>query len=323
MCKVCFYALIVEVITIRQNVIKYVDEFYVYLGGIFTDCGDMSRVLEIHAREKMKHLNKLSIFLNTNKDYPFYVKRKVVTAAFNSAIMYGAESWIGANIKPVETMYLSAIKQLLSVRTTTPNNTCLIECNMPPLHALLAQKQFNFLESAIEKRINMEDEDPFMFVWSLLKRYHMPLSQKVDNILQQSDHVNKSMNDLMRTVSTSERTKSVLYCRLNPGLVTHSVYISRELIPEPYRISFTRLRLTSHNLKSETGRWSRIPADRRLCPCGSIQDEEHVIMQCPKTQPLRDDMSEPPVFPNIFQRSDLEAMKYLHEVLNYNYSESQ
>ena len=61
---------------------------------------------------------------------------------------------------------------------------CLIECNMPPLNALLAQKQYNFLQSALEKRINMEDEDPFMFVWSLLKRYHMPLSQKVDSILK-------------------------------------------------------------------------------------------------------------------------------------------
>ena len=168
-------------------------------------------------------------------------------------------------------MYLSAIKQLLSVRTTTPNATCLIECNMPPLNALLAQKQYNFLESALEKRINMEDEDPFMFVWSLLRQYHVPLSQKVDSILQQPDHVNKGMNDLMRTVSTSDRTKSVLYCRLNPGLETHSVYISRTLTPEPYRVSFTRLRLTSHNLKSETGRWSRIPADRRLCPFNSIQ----------------------------------------------------
>ena len=44
-------------------------------------------------------------------------------------------------------------------------------------------------------------------------------------------------------------------------------------------------------------------------------------MRCPKTQALRDDMSDPPVFPDILQRSDLEAMKYLHKVLNLNYSE--
>ena len=159
---------------------------------------------------------------------------------------------MGANIKPVETMYLSAIKQLLGVRTTTPNATCLIECDMPPLSALLAQKQSNFLVSIIEKRVNMENEDPFMFVWSLLKRYNRPLSQKVDNILQQSDHIIKSMRDLKRTVSTSQRTKSVLYCRLNPDLITHPVYNTRMIIPEHYRISFTRLRLTSHNLTRGT-----------------------------------------------------------------------
>ena len=311
-----------EIIKIRENTIKYCEEFYLYLGGIFTDCGDISTVLEIHAREKMKHLNKLTIFLGTNKDYPFYVKRKVVTAAFNSAIMYGAESWIGANIRPVETMYLSAIKQLLGVRTTTPNATSLLECNMPPLNALLAQKQYNFFKKALDKRVDMENEDPFMFVWSLLKRYNNPHAQKVNIILQDSDHIEKSMTDLRRTVSSSDRTKSILYSKLNPDFITHPVYSTRLLIPELYRMSFTRLKLSSHNLRCETGRWSRIPPERRLCPCGNVQNEEHVIMSCPKTQPLRSALSNPPNFPGIFQRQDIESMKYIHEVLNFDYNEA-
>ena len=308
-------------IQIRGNIIDYVEEFYVYLGGIFTDCGDMNSVLEIHAREKMKHLNKLTIFLSTNKDYPFYVKRKVVTAAFNSAIMYGAESWIGANTKPVEVMYLSAIKQLLSVRTTTPNFTCLLECNLPPLNALLAQKQYNFFKTAIEKRSDIANEDPFMFVWSLLKRFNIPLAQKVDAVLEFPDHVERGIAELKRRISASDRTKSVLYSRLNPEFVTHPVYCSRLLIPETYRISFTRLRLTSHNLRSETGRWSRLPAERRLCPCGGIQDEEHIIMSCPKTHALRTALSDPPIFPDILHKSDIESFKYIHEVLNFDYNE--
>ena len=309
-----------EAIRIRENMIKYVDEFYLYLGGIFTDCGDMSTVLAIHAREKMKQLNKLTIFLHTNKDYPFYVKRKVVTAAFNSAIMYGAESWIGANIKPVETMYLSAIKQLLSVRTSTPNFTCLIECDMPPLNSLLAQKQYNFLKSALEKRSDMLDEDPFMFVWSLLKRFNEPLALKVDKILEYSDHVERGLAEIKRRVSTSDRTKSKIYSRINQDFMTHPVYYSRQLIPETYRMSFTRLRLTSHNLRSETGRWSRLPADRRLCPCGGVQDEEHIIMLCPKTHTLRTALSHPPVFPDILHRNDFESFKYIHEVLTFDYN---
>ena len=98
--------------------------------------------------------------------------------------MYGAESWIGANLKPVETIYLSAIKQLLSVRTSTPNVTCLIECNMPPLSSLLAQKQYNFLASAIEKRVNMENEEK---IWR--KQYSGTLAKCSKFKFNLGDHV--------------------------------------------------------------------------------------------------------------------------------------
>ena len=47
--------------------------------------------------------------------------------------------------------------------------------------------------------------------------------------------------------------------------------------------------LSSHSLKVETGRWSRIPKDDRLCGCGeAIQDEEHVLLRCPKTDFARE-----------------------------------
>ena len=37
------------------------------------------------------------MFLNTNKDMPFIAKRKVAEAAFNAALLYGCESWVGGN----------------------------------------------------------------------------------------------------------------------------------------------------------------------------------------------------------------------------------
>ena len=51
-------------------------------------------------------------------------------------------------------------------------------------------------------------------------------------------------------------------------------------IPEFVRIYITRLRLSSHTLKIETGRWSRIPRDSRLCDCQKIQTESHIIEDC-------------------------------------------
>ena len=91
---------------------------------------------------------------------------------------------------------------------------------------------------------------------------------------------------MYQRLNMSNRSKFIVYRNINPSYSVHSVYCSRNslLIPEVYRISFSRLRLSSHRLRIETGRWSRIPRDRRLCPCGQIQDEEHVLAHCQITQ---------------------------------------
>ena len=52
-------------------------------------------------------------------------------------------------------------------------------------------------------------------------------------------------------------------------------------------IATSRLRLGSHSLRVETGRWSRTPRENRLCICGNVQDEIHVLLHCPLTHHLR------------------------------------
>ena len=41
-------------------------------------------------------------------------------------------------------------------------------------------------------------------------------------------------------------------------------------------------------MKVETGRWSRTPREERLCECGEIQDEKHIVFFCNKTNDLRE-----------------------------------
>jgi len=60
------------------------------------------------------------------------------------------------------------------------------------------------------------------------------------------------------------------------------MYVGKVLgIPDRDRVYAIRLRLSSHKLAIEMGRWSRIPREDRLCPCGVIQTEQHVICHCP------------------------------------------
>ena len=86
-----------------------------------------------------------------------------------------------------------------------------------------------------------------------------------------------------------EKTKLRLYLTMNPELDVHPLYKTTSdndsIIEDNLRMAFTRVRLCSHRLRSETGRWNRVPSDQRFCPhCGgtSIQNEEH-LFQCPAT----------------------------------------
>ena len=76
---------------------------------------------------------------------------------------------------------------------------------------------------------------------------------------------------------------------LNPFLDSHPVYTTNVFIPDYQRISLSRIRLMSHNLKIETGRWSRIPRERRVCQCdgSQLQTEAHVLIYCPLTDSIR------------------------------------
>ena len=98
---------------------------------------------------------------------------------------------------------------------------------------------------------------------------------------------------LKSSLSNSESTKRTLYCNtMNPGLETHDIYLKRCVINETYRIAFTRFRVSSHSLAIETGRWNRrgrgrLPIEERLCMCGQVQTENHVVSECTISQHIR------------------------------------
>ncbi len=91
---------------------------------------------------------------------------------------------------------------------------------------------------------------------------------------------------LLRPSSTKMNT----YCTLNPELTVHGVYNTARYIPDHLRIAFSQFRLTAHHLKVETGRWSRKPREKRLCSCNinAIQNEDHVIFNCPLSKSVRE-----------------------------------
>ena len=97
---------------------------------------------------------------------PIAVKLKVLNAAFMSAIMYGCETWINIDLKPIQTLYYGAIKAALNVRLTTCNELSALEVGLPSLADYVKQKQNIFMCRALNEGRSTHD-DSLMFAWNL------------------------------------------------------------------------------------------------------------------------------------------------------------
>ena len=152
----------------------------------------------------------------------------------------------------------------------------------------------------------------------IAKNWRSPMGIYLENLERdQIDNVASFKENTISKIRTSNSTRRMTYLELNADLSIHPIYNS-EQIPENCRISFTRMRLSSHYLKIETGRWSRIPRENRLCECGQVQSEIHVLLTCPLLHNLRLIFHELN-FDNIneLMKSDniIALAKYIHAVL--------
>lgn len=78
---------------------------------------------------------------------------------------------------------------------------------------------------------------------------------------------------------------------VKPALPAYLIYA----MPRKVVTSMARFRTSSHQLGVETGRWQNIARqDRRcnLCDSNAVQDEMHVLMECPALDDLRELVSD-------------------------------
>ena len=280
-----------EPIILDDNIIMYRKQ-YISLGSPFTDDGSPTSAIKIHANIKVCHVLKFISFLNKNNDVPFIVKKKIFNAALMSAVLYGCESWLNGDLKPIDKLYKWSLKQLLGVRKSTSNDACLLELGMPPLRALVRAKQRNFFSKMWLERNEMTD-DPLMLAIESVKRYNDTISRLVVDLTNSRVNDIEEAQTLLKTrIENSESNRISFYKRINPSLDVHNIYCKPTKVNEIERISWTRLRLSSHSLAIETGRWNRrgrgrLPVEERLCQCGYVQTEDHVIEVCPLSLHIR------------------------------------
>ena len=256
---------------------------YDYLGTIIS-ANTLSDQIAAQTKVKQAQALKFYSFLNKNYDAPFYVKKKVWESALTSSIMYSCETWLTNNVKSINKIYNESLKNLLGVRKSTCNDIIFVETGIPDAKTFIKNRQYNFFRKLYNS--SYYQGSYIQKVINLVKYYRTPAARYIISIENINDDIkNKFLCDVKTEIITSVSSKRVAYRNLNPELNIHAIYNSN--IAEYKRIETTRLRLISHNLRIETQRWSRIAAENRLCNCGLVQTEEHILCHCPLTENIR------------------------------------
>ena len=213
---------------------------------------------------------------------PFIYKRTVFEAAVMSSLLYSSETWLKRNTKALEKQYNRLVKCLLGVRKNTSMNLCMIEADIPPVQHLIEKKRYKFIK---RKHENIDMQQPYHFVYNLCRDANTPGFRFIERSLLWNSNENPLDNiaTYVRERMAGATKLATYITELNPSMTMHQVYRTMKFIPDYKRESFTRLRLMSHSLRIEVGRWSRTPTDQRVCQCDGqqVQTEQHVMIHCP------------------------------------------
>ena len=244
-------------------------------------------VMKLHDTSNEATVNKFTIFCASNTEMPFTVKKQVFDAAMSGALLYSTETWFTNNPKRLQAQYNKSVRSLLGVRPNTSSDLCLLESGIHPVEDIIMMRRYKFLKT----KLSVDNyEEPFTKIYELCGQVNTPGYRFLTRTLQHDPNNDPLSKIASRVTMKQDSTKFVVYKTiLNPSLSVHQVYKSNECIPDYKRQAFTRLRVMSHSLQVEKGRWSRTPPDLRLCTCENnvVQTEKHVLLSCPISRILR------------------------------------
>jgi hypothetical protein len=201
-----------------------------------------------------------------------------------STLLYNSETFGHLLPTGLEPLYYKLIKSALNVRPNTPNEIVLVESGFLPLKALVKKRQLSFFrrfkkslrDNSARKSVFeelCEDENQTIYL-----KHYIELDQMYPN---PSDIYKEALSELKRTIQEKasfpdKHYRYYIYQELNPQLLQ-----SPFLACANGADAITRFRLGSHNLPIETGRWSRVKREERLCRrCKVLGDERHLLFHC-------------------------------------------
>lgn len=298
----------------------------------------------------LKAMNILTANLRKHETKP-KTALQLFDALVSSILHYGSEIWGFSKAKNLETLHLKFCKLVLGVKQSTSNVAVYYELGRYPLYICRYVKVVKYwlkivtTENIIIKSMIQTCLDDLVTgkgnwlsrVKELLSKFGFLYIWENPHVIDHTQFISefkqRIIDDFLQISQADLRINKVLTLyknvKINFGYESYlDIILSRKL-----RIAFTKLRLSAHNLRIETGRYGRNRIDQNerlclLCNTNNVEDEFHFMFKCEVYSTLRKKYikrlysNRPSMFKllQIFQcDNSLELVnfsKYIHEALS-------
>ena len=284
---------------------------YTYLGIVFTTGGSFSEAqstLSGQAQKAIFVLNKyISKFVNVSPSLVLDLFDKLISPI----LCYASEVWGFSKADSIERIHLKFCKRLLSVKQCTQNDFVYGELGRC---SFLSKRCFSIIKYWL-KIIHCQNTKYVKIVYDMLVSDFISFPNKISWVkllydllgelgfmeawIQQNvgnEHaflslVKQRLKDTF-VQNWNSRLNDSSRARFYRNFNTFGYKFYLDIVTtEKFRYALTRLRLSSHRLEVETGRWAKpnaIPFENRLCStCQKLEDEYHFILECTRYNNLR------------------------------------
>ena len=282
---------------------------YKYLGVIFSSQGHRFKENISHLKAKSIQAiitSKTSVHGAVGNELPTQLFFKIFNHQVRPILEYASEIWYQEKpIEDLERVQLKYLKNVLSVRQSTPDLAVYGETGQFPLHLrqqdqlvkywlrIMSMPSDHVLKSIYDELIIFAEKGHNNFarkIIALLSQYGLDYSEvhgTLENDLKsfEQNFREKRYSHYLETWYQNQWNfpKLDIYRQMKSDfrVEPHILYVRNK----KHQQALSRLRVSSHNLLIEQGRHSRpvVPRNERLCkfcPLNEIDDEIHFLMTC-------------------------------------------
>lgn len=280
-----------------------IQDSYSYLGIVFNHNGNFCT-----ARKKLLEQAQKSMYALYKKikniSIPVDLQLKLFDSLVAPVLLYASEIWGFENKNSIEKVQLQFCKSILKVRSSTPNFLVYGELGRFPLETIVKQKMILFWNSLLtdsnklshimyKLMLKVHETRPVKFKWvsytksilddcglSFIWNDQIPISRLLLKSIVRQKLNDQFIQNWSSQINNTSRGK--FYSLFKEEFQLESYLLKLNTCD---RIQISKLRCSNFKFPIETGRWSRVPREDRICNLcrNGLGDEFHYLFTCNNT----------------------------------------